>query len=193
VSDDHSFQELMTRLRAGDEAVAARIFKQYARRLVGLARQRLTQDVRANVDPEDVVQSALRTFIVHQGEGQYYFGGWHDLWNLLAAFTVRKCGGRIDYYRSARRDATREAAPPADSAALWEPLAREPTPSEALMLLEVTDNVLRGLGERDSAIFEQTLHGERPLHISERLGCSERTVERVLEHIRKQLESGTDE
>src|SRR2546421_2125099 len=121
----------MARLRAGDEAAAARIFEQFARRLAGLARRRLTQDVRAKVDPEDVVQSALRTFFVHQGEGQYHFGGWHDLWNLLAAITVRKCGGRIDYYRAAKRDAAREAAPPEDSAALWEPLAREPTPSEA--------------------------------------------------------------
>lgn len=194
MSDETSFQDLMTRLRAGDDRAADLIFQQYARRLVGLARRRLTQDVQAKVDPEDVLQSVFRTFFVRHGAGEFEFAGWHDLWNLLAAITVRKCGGRIDYYRAARRDTTREAAPPSaeDSAKLWEPLARDPTPSEAMMLVEITQNLLRDLSERDRQIFELSLQGETPEPISEKLHCSERTVERVLERIRKDLEQWND-
>jgi RNA polymerase sigma-70 factor (ECF subfamily) len=190
VDDQNSFQEMLTRLRAGDDTAADQIFHRFARRLVGLARRRLTYDLQAKIDPEDVLQSVFRTFFVRQGAGEFEFAGWHDLWNLLAAITVRKCGGKIDYYRAARRETAREVAPPPadDSAALWEPLAREPTPSEAVMLLEITENLLRSLGDRDRQIFESSLQGATPQQISEELGCSERTVERVLERIRKHLE-----
>jgi RNA polymerase sigma factor (sigma-70 family) len=67
-------------------------------------------------------------------------------------------------------------------------LAREPTPSEAMMLMEITQNLSRNLSERDRQIFELSLRGESPQTISETLRCSERTVERVLERIRKDLE-----
>lgn len=194
MSDDTSFLALMARLRSGDDAAAARIFQKFAHRLVGLARQRLPQDVKAKVDPEDVLQSVMRTFFIRHGAGQFQMSGWHDLWNLLAAITVRKCGGKIDYYRAVRRDAKREATPwsAADSAADWEPIAREPTPSEVLMLVEVMEDVVRGLGERDRHILELTLQGEAAQRISEQLACSERTVERVLERIRKNLERANE-
>jgi RNA polymerase sigma-70 factor (ECF subfamily) len=190
MSGDDSFQDLMGRLRAGDQGAAAQLFELFARRLVGLARRRLTPGVRAKVDPEDIVQSALRSFFVAQREGEYQFTGWNDLWNLLAVITLRKCGHRMDYYRAARRDIARETAPaaPEDSAATWEPLAREPTPSEALMLIEVAEGLLRGLGERDRQILELTLHGAKPDEVSARLACSERTVDRVLQRIRTSLE-----
>jgi RNA polymerase sigma-70 factor (ECF subfamily) len=190
MSSEDSFQDLMARLQAGDQGAASRIFELFARRLVGLARSRLTPSVRAKVDPEDIVQSALRSFFVGQGEGDYQFSGWNDLWNLLAVITLRKCGKRVDYYRAARRDIGREAAPPTleDSVATWEPLAREPTPSEAVMLLDVTESLLRSLGQRDRQILELTLQGANSQQLSAKLGCSERTVERVRERIRKSLE-----
>lgn len=189
MAQETSFQELLVRLRAGEQAAASSIFQQFAHRLVALARQRLTHGVRAKVDPEDVVQSVFRTFFVRHGAGQFEIAGRHDLWNLLAAITVRKCGGRMDYYRAARRDVTREAVQsPSDSAAFWEPIAREPTAPEAAMLVELTENLFRGLSERDRQILELGLQGQTPEQTSEQLGCSERTVERVLERIRKNLE-----
>lgn len=181
----------MRRLRAGDSSAAATIFDLFARRLVALARSRLTQAVQRKEDAEDVVQSALRSFFARHGEGEFAFADPHDLWKLLALITLRKCGGRVDYYRAARRDIGREIAPPApeDSAAQWEPIAREPTPAEAAMLIEVTENLLRGLGERDRRIVELSLQEASPLAISEQVGCSERTVARVLERVRKSLEA----
>jgi RNA polymerase sigma-70 factor (ECF subfamily) len=191
VSGEDSFQDLMDRLRSGDDRVAAQIFRQYARRLAGLARTRLAQSVRSKLDPEDIVQSVFRSFFVHQREGQYEFADWNSLWSLLALITLRKCGHRVEHYRAACRDVSRELAPPAtgaDSVATWQHIAREPTPSEAVMLIEVMDELLKGLGERDRRILELSLQGENTEHISEQVGCSERTVERVLERIRTQLE-----
>ena len=52
----------MARLRAGDNAAAAEVFRRFANRLIGLARTHLDARVRQKVDPEDVMQSALKSF-----------------------------------------------------------------------------------------------------------------------------------
>lgn len=189
-----SLQDLMQRLRAVDQAAATLIFQQFAQRLIGLARGHLAPQVRAKVDPEDVVQSVFRSFFVHQREGNYDFANWNDLWSLLALITLRKCGHRVEHYRAACRDVAREAVPqasPQDSAASWEFIAREPTPSEAVMLLEVMDGIMKELSARDRRIFELSLQGENSERISADVGCSERTVERVLERIRQQLDDSS--
>lgn len=190
MSVNDSFQDLMTRLRAGDQDAASRIFEQFGRRLIGLARTRLTPALRAKVDPEDIVQSALRSFFCGQAEGNFRFSGWNDLWSLLAVITLRKCGSRVEYFHAAKRHVGREAneAEIKDSIAMWEPLAREPTPSEALALVEVTEGVLRDLTGKDQEIFELTLQGVDCEQVSMKLNCSERTVKRALDRIRRRLE-----
>ena len=55
-----SFDDVMGRLRAGEQSAAAtEIFHRFARRLIGLARTRLDDRVRGKVDAEDVLQSVL--------------------------------------------------------------------------------------------------------------------------------------
>ena len=62
-------QDLLARLRAGDEQAAAEVFGRFAHRLVGLARQKLGKALRGKEDPEDAVQSALRSFYVRYAAG----------------------------------------------------------------------------------------------------------------------------
>jgi RNA polymerase sigma-70 factor (ECF subfamily) len=191
MADETSFENLMQRLRGGDQEAATAIFRQFAHRLIALARGHLAPQFRTKVDPEDVVQSVFRSFFVRQREGQYAFTGWNDLWSLLALITLRKCGHRVEHYRASCRDVNREAAPPPspqDSAASWEFIAREPTPSEAVMLLEVMEGIIKGLSARHRRIVELSLQGENTERISASIGCSERTVERVLERLRQHLE-----
>src|SRR5437016_14196174 len=98
---DDSFDDVMARLRAGDEAAAAAIFDRFARRLIALARARLDRLVSSKVDPEDVLQSAFRSFFLRHAEGRWDLIGWDGLWGLLARITVRKCGRRIEHFRAA--------------------------------------------------------------------------------------------
>ena len=44
---------------------------------------------RQKVDPEDVVQSAFRSFFTRQAAGQFDVASWDDLWGLLVVITVR--------------------------------------------------------------------------------------------------------
>ena len=121
-------QDLLARLRAGDEQAAAEVFGRFAHRLVGLARQKLGKTLRGKEDPEDAVQSALKSFYVRYAAGQYELTSWDDLWGLLTRITAHKCGHRLERFHAARRDIRREIAAPAadDPNQSWEILAPGP-------------------------------------------------------------------
>src|SRR5262249_1915459 len=71
-----SFTDVMARLRAGDEDAARQVFQRFVHRLVGLARVRLGRDLRRRVDPEDVVQSAYKSFFLRYEEGRVEVRDW---------------------------------------------------------------------------------------------------------------------
>jgi RNA polymerase sigma-70 factor (ECF subfamily) len=187
--DDDEFDELMARLRGGDDDAAAEVFHRFARRLVALARSRLDERMRGKVDPEDVLQSVFRSFFTRQRDGQFDVESWGGLWGLLAVMTVRKCANRVAYFRAACRAADRERGPaPAEgSDAPWEAMADEPTPSEAAALTETLEALMRGLEDRDRGILTLHLQGYTIPEISEQTGRSERTVCRVMDRVRNHL------
>lgn len=188
MSEDHSFEEMMSRLRSGDDEAASQVFNRFAERLIALARSRIDQATRQKIDPEDAVQSAYRSFFRRHAEGQFDIRDWNNLWTLLTVITVRKCLKKARYFRAGRRDVRQEAAKPADESSFsWEAISREPTPEEAALLAESVEQLLRGLSERDRAIVTLCLQGYAMQEISKQIGCSERTVQRVKERIREHL------
>jgi RNA polymerase sigma-70 factor (ECF subfamily) len=181
----------MARLGAGDEAAAAEVFHRYARRLRALARSRLDRLLRAKVDAEDVLQSVYRSFFRRHAAGQYELEGWDSLWGLLTVITLRKCGRRVRYFRSACRDAGREVelASPGDASGVdFQAIAHDPTPSEAARLAETLEQVMRDLTERERAILALSLQGYTTEEVGEQVGRTERTVQRVLQRVRRRLE-----
>jgi RNA polymerase sigma-70 factor (ECF subfamily) len=183
-----SFAELMDRLRAGDDDAAARVFRRFGRALVRLAREQLDSCVRQKCDPEDVVQSVYRSFFTRFRDGQFHFPGWDGLWGVLTLMTLRKCANRAEYFHAARRDADRELpleGRPGDPP--WQPLDREPTPAEAAALTDLVERLMRDLDERERHMLSLSLQGCTVQEISPEVGRSERTVQRLLERVHKQL------
>jgi RNA polymerase sigma-70 factor (ECF subfamily) len=190
MTPDRSFQELMVRLRAGSPDAAARVFDRFAGRLIALARRRLDGPLRAKLDAEDVLQSVYRSFFRRCDRGEFHLDGWDGLWSLLVLLTVRKCGRQAEHYRAARRDVRREdtPVPPGLGGDAWEATGREPTPEEAVVLAETVESLLRGLDGRDRAIVTLSLQGYTVAEVSDEIGRTQRTVQRVLERVRKRLE-----
>jgi RNA polymerase sigma-70 factor (ECF subfamily) len=186
-----SAADVLARLRAGEEEAATRLFRRFAHRLIGLARQHLDTRIRAKEDPEDVVQSVYKSFFVRLEKDQFEIASWDDLWSLLTVITLRKCSDRRDYFRAQRRDAACEV--PADagdsSSANWGiAIDREPTPDEAAVLSETVEQVLRGLDSDDRAVIEMSLQGYSTQEISRQLGRTERTVQRLRQRVKQRLE-----
>jgi len=190
MSPDVSFDDLMARLRAGDEDAAAQVFHRFAQRLIGLARSRLDRRLRPKMDPEDVLQSVYRSFFRRHAGGQLQVSGWDSLWSLLTVITVRKCGRWLKRFHTDRRDISAEVPSPAGGAAAagWEGLAREPTPLEAAMLAETVADLLRGRDEREREIVTLTLQGADMAEIAAQVGRTRRTVQRVLKRVKEELQ-----
>jgi RNA polymerase sigma-70 factor, ECF subfamily len=190
---DESFTALMGRLRSGEDDAAREVFVRFAGRLVGLARMHLDARLMARVDPEDVVQSAYKSFFVRQREGELEVGTWDGLWGLLTLITLRKCADRAAYFRAGKRDLAREAGdrPSGSSPGGAEVLAldRAPSPEEAAILAETVEALFRSVdGSDEQAILELSLQGFTASEIGDQLGRAERSVRRLRERFRKRLE-----
>jgi len=163
-------------------------FEQFSRRLIGLARGHLGERLKHKVDPEDVVQSVYKSFLLRYGDTKFT-DGMEDVWRLLTVITLRKCADRARYYKADCRDMAREVGPPdAHQAEPWrEALAREPTPDQAVVLAETVERILVDLAPAERPIIELSLQGYTTHEVSERLGRAERSVRRLRERLRNHL------
>ena len=165
-------------------------FERFTAHLVGLARAHLDPRFQHKVDPEDVVQSAYKSFCRRYGEGELAQQGINNLWSLLSLITLRKCADRVRYHKAECRDLEREAGTgEADAPAPWQgALGREPTPEHAAVLSETVEQILLELKEDERGVFELCLQGYSTQEVSQRLGRPERSVRRLRERLRKRLE-----
>jgi RNA polymerase sigma-70 factor, ECF subfamily len=189
VSPELSFNDLMTRLRAGDEQAACQVFQQYAGRLIALARSRLGSRLRQKVDPEDVLQSVYKSFFTRQVRGQVEAADWDGLWSLLTVITLRKCGRWVERFHTGMRRLDAEVPVGGDSATSWEAVASDPTPEEAAMLTETVERLLHGLEGRERQIVALALQGAAVAEIATEVGRTRRTVQRVLARVKELLQS----
>jgi RNA polymerase sigma-70 factor (ECF subfamily) len=185
-----SFVDFVTRLQARDDDAARELFGRFATQLIALARRRIGDGLRHRVDPEDVVQSAYKSFFCRYGDGNLEAVSWNSLWGLLVLITVRKCAERAAYHNAERRDVAREqpARPGSGSTPRPEPPGREPTPSEAAMLGETVEQLFASLDEDERPVLELSLQGYTTREISQQLGRAERTVRLLREGLRHRLE-----
>jgi RNA polymerase sigma factor (sigma-70 family) len=189
MSDRDSFAALMERLRSGEDAAAREVFERFARQLIALARHRFDQRLAHRVDPEDVVQSAFKSFFVRHREGKLRLDNWNGLWSLLSLITLRKCADRVEYLRAERRDVGREVSAPLGQDQPWElALDREPLPEEAAVLAETVEGLFRAVDDDERPVLELSLKGYTAAEIGLKLGRALRTVQRLREQIRKRLE-----
>src|SRR3954469_24229439 len=111
-ASNDSFPRFLVRFQARDGEAAREIFRRFTTQLIALTRRRFAPAFRHKVDPEDVVQSAYKSFFGRYGEGNLDVGNWDGLWGLLTLITMRKCAERVAYHRAQCRDAAREVSAP---------------------------------------------------------------------------------
>lgn len=186
----------MARYQAGDEQAAEELFSKYMRRLIGLANSRLSSKMARRVDPEDVVQSAYRSFFMHARKGRYVIENSGDLWRLLVVITLNKLRQKVEFHSAGKRGINLEQSIKRDgSMAHFVPQAvdREPTPQEELGLMEEIEQLTEGMDDLQRQIVELRLQGYRIEEIADEVARSERTVRRVMDKVKARLQERMEE
>lgn len=183
--DDHSTRSVFDRVQDGDDAAAHEVFNRYFHRLIGLANARLSGKLGRKLDPDDVVQSALRSFFTRSREGQYAIERSGDLWKLLAAITRNKLLKKAEHYRQQKRSLNRDEALTSGSDELFR---EAPTETEAVALSDEVEFLMRDLEPLQRQMLEMRLQGQTIPDIAESVERSERTVRRFLGGFRETLE-----
>jgi RNA polymerase sigma-70 factor, ECF subfamily len=189
--DMHDLQELSTLSGIPPEQFAEAVFNRYAQRLMSVARERIGTQLRSKVSPEDVVQSAFKSFFRRQDEFKFEKDGDDGLWGLLVVITVRKCAKWADVYTAEKRSASREvslnSSPPGGGSGLRDVVAREPGPTEVAVLSELIERMLARLDERQQQMISLRMHGYDLEEIAEQLNSSRRTVSRTIQEAKEVL------
>ncbi len=187
-----SFDELISRLRRGDNDAATEVVQRFAQRLIYRARFQLDQQLHSKVDPEDVIQSVFRSFFLRHADGQFELANERSLWALLVTLTLRKCGRWNERFRSAKRNTKRERpmdnrSPDDSSAVVWQPASEEPTAEEVATLTETLEQIMTNLDTRQQQVLVMRLQGYTVREISVEVGIAERTINRWLQTVRRTL------
>jgi RNA polymerase sigma factor (sigma-70 family) len=183
-------------LRAGDDQAACELWKRFFPRIRGLARKTLGAFPQRASDADDAAQNAFVSFFQQVERGD--FGDHLDrqsLWNLLAVITVRKALKQVERERSQKRGGGRirsetERAASADGREfrLDEALAEMPMQEFDLRCEEM----LLMLPEQLREIAMLRLMGHTNVEIAGLLQCTERRIQRKLQHIRARWEHALD-
>jgi RNA polymerase sigma factor (sigma-70 family) len=175
---------LLEQWRKGEQQAATVLFDRYAERLIALAASRLPERLTPLVGAEDVVQSVFKSFFDAAGKGRYLLQDQGDLWRLLVAITRHKLCDQVNRQAAQKRGGLQTGP----FGLLVDPLTADPSPSEAAVLTEELQQLMNGLATQQRLILELWLQGKKWDDIAEVIGCSQRTVRRVLEKIETQLE-----
>jgi RNA polymerase sigma factor (sigma-70 family) len=190
MTDDRS-ADLLARWRQDDQQAATELFQRYADQLIALARNRMPAKLGQRVDAEDVVQSVYRSFFAGARAGRYELQRGGDLWRLLVTITLHKVYRQVAQHARAKRAVGRDQSFGdgqnliGQSAPL---LARDPSPVEVVTLVDELEQIMRGMKPQYRRMLELRLLGYNVLEIATETRSGERTVRRVLDQVKQQLE-----
>ena len=186
---DEESAELLVRWQNGDQQAAGDLFRRYAERLIALVRSRLSEKLARRLDPEDVVQSVYRSFFSGARDGRYVLEQSGALWRLLVAMTLNKLRHQVEYHTAGKRamDREGEAADGLEGIGA-EALAAGPSPAEALAVADELERLMRGLDPLQRRMVELRLQGYTLNEIADETRRSLRTVRRLLDRIKDDLE-----
>ncbi len=176
-------RELLARIKNGDEDAARELLSRYESKVRLVVRRQLPRLLRSRFDSIDFLQSVWGSFFHRIQTGP---NDLNEEENLIAFLAWAARNKVIDEYRRAatqkqniHREESIEKRGDRDTT-----LASGDTPSELAQAHETFDRLSRLLPEDRRVILELKAAGYSCSEIGERLGLSERTVQRVLEELR---------
>lgn len=195
-SADDPWEVLIAGLRAGDQDAARRFCDEFGPALLRIAAHNLPEALRRRVGPEDVVQSACRTFFRRAQGGEFRLTDSETLWQLLCAITLTKVREQARFHLRQKRNLGQEVqALPADSmhsGSGFQPVQAGPSPDEAVAFADQFEQLLSSLGPEERQLVDLKLQELTNEEVAQQMGCSERTVRRILKRVQSRLARAFD-
>jgi RNA polymerase sigma-70 factor, ECF subfamily len=195
--EEDPWDELIQGLRRGDEVILRDFCARYGEPLFRVAEKHMGMAVRRRVGPEDIVQSACRTFLRRARGGEFQMADAEELWRLLCAITLTKVREHTRFHLRKKRDPGREQPldPPRGRGrgAGFDAADPHPTPAEAAEFADLFETAFTSLDEEERRIVGLKLQELTNEEVAEQLGSSERTVRRLLKRVQVRLRRVLDE
>jgi RNA polymerase sigma factor (sigma-70 family) len=179
--DAATIDDLLQRLRSGDEAAAAQVYRAYEPFLRRVVRRRLPTQAQARFDSGDVLQSVWADLLPGLREARWRFADAGQ----LRAFLIRVVQNRLyDRSRRALRQTTQEeplAALPE------EPPAAQPRPSEHAQAIATWERLLAYCPPEHHDVLRLRRAGLTFQEIADAVGMHEGSVRRVVRELARRV------
>ncbi|MFO0845636.1 MAG: sigma-70 family RNA polymerase sigma factor [Gemmataceae bacterium] len=196
MADDLTFDDLILRVRRGDEAAAALLVRRYEPAIRRAVRFRLTDPrLRRTCDSLDVCQSVLASFFVRVASGQYDLGTPAQLLRLLTTMARNKLLNQARQQLAARRDARLVT----DDVADHDLIVNAPGPEQLAEARELLQEVHRRLAPDELRLVELRNQGHDWAAVAKVVGGNpvalRQKLHRALARVARQvgLEASDDE
>ncbi len=183
---------LLRRIQTGalgpsEQDAATELYLRYARRLHGLASKQTSEELKQQVDPEEIVQSVFRTFFRRAASGAYYIPQGGELWRLLLVMTLNRIRRASEYHRAQRRNFRLTVSVGDDK--IFQHLEQSSFEDEsALQLLRhVVEDLIGELQVPQREMVRLRIEGYEVDEIATFTRRSKRTVERTLQRFRDRM------
>jgi RNA polymerase sigma factor (sigma-70 family) len=181
--------EFLRRIQAGDEGAARELLSRFEAEVRLVVRRQLPRLLRSRFDSLDFLQSVWGSFFRRMRTAPTEF---EDSRHLVA-FLARAAKNKVidEYRRAASRKQDMHREEPLWGDGLRPRDVADPTdsPSEVAQAHEVLGRLRELMPADRRSILEMKAEGLSSKDIGERLGISERTVQRVLEDLRRRMET----
>jgi RNA polymerase sigma factor (sigma-70 family) len=183
-----SFEELLTRMQAGDGAVIGTLFTQYSDSVRRVVRRLLHARLRRRYDSADFVQSVWASF-VDLPQADYSFGTPEELVAFLSRIAynkvVRTTRQRLGTEKHDMRREQSLDSPGRNEAPLATTLpGASHTPSQYVMADERWEKIIQGLPPGHVRVLELLRDGHSHVEIIDDLGVPRKVIQRLLHRLR---------
>ena len=186
---DDTTQRLVAEAKNGDSSAMDALYRRYIERVHSIVRARLGRELRSKLDSWDVVQTVLLESLRDLHQFEYKAEG--DFLNWLSRIVENRIRDKIDFFRAAKRDLSREQpldVAGADSTSGGEGLAladrHAATPSQNVRAREEMEMLERALDslspEHREVVILAKYEGLSYQEIAERLGKTSAAVRMLL-------------
>ena len=189
MSEKPTFQELIARVRAGDNEAAQELVREYEPAVRRVVRYRLTdRRLRRQLDSSDICQSVLGDFFIRTALGQFDLAQPEQLVRLLATMAQNRLINFAKKQRAGRRDVRQQLA--ADVGSLGLP-DRAETPSQIAQGRDLIEQFHARLTPEERQIVEARAKGEGWAEIAKTTGetadAARMRFSRAVSRIKKEL------